>query len=58
MFKIKNNLLLLLNAFFVFTLLGLFLINSSIQKVMAMNKDIDSTSNSNQNALITLLKKI
>ncbi|WAN63383.1 SVM family protein, predicted signal peptide [Candidatus Phytoplasma rubi] len=48
MFKIKNNLLLLLNAFFVFTFLGLFLITSNKQ-VMGMNKDIANTSNNNQN---------
>ncbi|MBY7576718.1 SVM family protein, partial [Candidatus Phytoplasma sp. Tabriz.2] len=44
MFKIKNNLLLLLNAFIVFTLLGLFLITNN-QQVMGMNKDIASASN-------------
>ncbi|WAN63557.1 SVM family protein, predicted signal peptide [Candidatus Phytoplasma rubi] len=35
MFKIKNNLLLLLNAFFVFTFLGLFLITSNKQVMAA-----------------------
>ncbi|WP_240992316.1 SVM family protein [Candidatus Phytoplasma tritici] len=48
MFKIKNNLLLLLNAFIVFTLLGLFLITNN-QQAMGMNKDIASASNNNQN---------
>nr|BAQ08253.1 phytoplasmal effector causing phyllody symptoms 1 [Apricot aster yellows phytoplasma A-AY]BAQ08255.1 phytoplasmal effector causing phyllody symptoms 1 [Apricot chlorotic leafroll phytoplasma AY-A]BDU62076.1 phytoplasmal effector causing phyllody [Apricot aster yellows phytoplasma A-AY]BDU62080.1 phytoplasmal effector causing phyllody [Apricot chlorotic leafroll phytoplasma AY-A] len=48
MFKIKNNLLLLLNAFIVFTLLGLFLITNN-QQVMGMNKDIASASNNNPN---------
>nr|BAQ08254.1 phytoplasmal effector causing phyllody symptoms 1 [Apricot atypic aster yellows phytoplasma AVUT]BAQ08261.1 phytoplasmal effector causing phyllody symptoms 1 [Primula green phytoplasma PrG]BDU62078.1 phytoplasmal effector causing phyllody [Apricot atypic aster yellows phytoplasma AVUT]BDU62094.1 phytoplasmal effector causing phyllody [Primula green phytoplasma PrG] len=48
MFKLKNNLLLLLNAFIVFTYLGLFLIANN-QQVMGMNKDIASASNNNQN---------
>nr|BAQ08262.1 phytoplasmal effector causing phyllody symptoms 1 [Peach yellows phytoplasma PYR]BDU62096.1 phytoplasmal effector causing phyllody [Peach yellows phytoplasma PYR] len=48
MFKIKNNLLLLLNVFIVFTLLGLFLITNN-QQVMGMNKDIASASNNNPN---------
>ncbi|ABC65341.1 conserved hypothetical protein [Aster yellows witches'-broom phytoplasma AYWB] len=47
MFKIKNNLLLLLNVF-VFAFLGLFLINNN-QQVMGMDKDIASTSNNNPN---------
>ncbi|BAD04134.1 MAG: putative secreted protein, SAP54-like [Candidatus Phytoplasma asteris] len=48
MFKIKNNLLLLLNSFIVFAFLGLFLIANN-QQVMGMNKDIASASNNNQN---------
>ncbi len=39
MVKIKNNLLLLLNAFFAFTLLGLFLITNNQQVMAAPNEE-------------------
>lgn len=49
MFKIKNNLLLLLNAFFVFTFLGFFLITSN-NSVMAMeSNELQNSSNFNDN---------
>nr|WP_017192363.1 SVM family protein [Milkweed yellows phytoplasma] len=38
MLKIKNN-LLLLNVFFVFTFLGLFLITNNNQQVMAVSNE-------------------
>ncbi|WCA22361.1 SVM family protein [Candidatus Phytoplasma oryzae] len=49
MFEIKNN-LLLLNVF-LFYLIGLFLITNN-QKIIGMNKDIATTSTSNNNTNI------
>ncbi|MDO8079075.1 SVM family protein [Candidatus Phytoplasma aurantifolia] len=43
MIKIKNNLLFLLNIFFVFAFLGLFLMNNN-HKVMAMENNYKNKS--------------